>query len=292
RIAEDEMISNGIVAVGDICNNGLTITQKKKGRLWYRNFIESSGFPPSVAAERFQRSLDLYRAFESNLANNSIIPHAPYSVSPALFQMINHFPGNATLSIHNQEMADENLFFEDKQGDLLRMFEKMNIDISFFKASGKTSLQTWLPYLDRFQSMILVHNVACSDEDILFAKSQLAIRNAQAFYCLCPNANLYISNLLPDVNRFIRHDLKIVLGTDSLASNDQLSILEEIKTLNKHFPAVELSRLFQWATINGAQALGCDKIFGSFEKGKKPGIIHLQKSETNNLLDGKIHRIV
>ena len=54
--AEDEMLQNGIVAVGDICNNTLTIPQKTKGRLRYHNFIEASGFPPAVAEKRFQRS--------------------------------------------------------------------------------------------------------------------------------------------------------------------------------------------------------------------------------------------
>ncbi len=52
--AEDEMLANGIVAVGDICNNALTVSQKTKGRLYYHNFIEASGFNPHIAQQRFQ----------------------------------------------------------------------------------------------------------------------------------------------------------------------------------------------------------------------------------------------
>ena len=64
-----------------------------------------------------------------------------------------------------------------------------------------------------------------------------------------------------------------MLGTDSLASNHQLSITAEMKTIRKYFPAVDTEQLLRWATINGARALQMDNIAGSFEKGKKPGVV-------------------
>ena len=64
----------------------------------------------------------------------------------------------------------------------------------------------------------------------------------------------------------------IVLGTDSLASNHQLSILEEIKTIRLAFQDISLETCLQWATINGARALQLQSLMGSFEKGKKPGV--------------------
>ena len=290
---EFEMWENGIVAVGDICNNTLTIGQKAAGRLSYHNFIEASGFPAAVAASRFQRAVDIYNAYATALPSNSITTHAPYSVSPELFSMINAFPNNGVLSIHNQEIADENEFFQKGTGDLLRIYEAMGIDISFFKPSKKTSLQTWLPHFSKAQSIILVHNVATSAQDIEFA--QLSIINYQlsTFFCLCPNANLYISNVLPDVQMLIDHQCDIVLGTDSLASNDQLSILAEMKTLQQHFPALELTTLLQWATSNGARALQMDDMFGSFEQLKKPGIVLIAGMEGERLTDySKVRRIL
>ena len=284
---EHEMMQNGIVAVGDICNNDLTIKQKAKGNLYYHNFIEASGFPPAIAKTRFDRSLNFYNAYASVLPANSIVPHAPYSVSPELFQMINEFPANNILTIHNQEIPDENKLFEERRGDFLRMYEKMGIDISFFKASGRSSLQTWFPYFTKGQSIILVHNVATSEADIEFTKQQTSNLKLQTYFCLCPNANLYISDTLPDVHTFIKHDCNIVLGTDSLASNDQLSILEEIKTIMKIFPSLELEIVLQWATINGANALGIDKMYGSFEKGKKPGVVLIDQLEDKSLSGSK-----
>ena len=277
--AENKMLQNGIVAVGDICNNALTLPQKNKQKIQYHNFIEASGFPPAVADSRFQRSVDFYTAYAAAMPSNSVVPHAPYSVSQKMFALINNFLNNNILTIHNQETAAENDLFKKKEGNFLAMYQKMNIDISFFEPSNKSSLQTYLPYLKNFQSLILVHNVCTNAGDIKFEQQtclpdrQATNSKQQTYYCLCPNANLYISNTLPDVNLFIQHQCNIVLGTDSLASNHQLSILEEIKTLQKIFPEIPLQTLLQWATINGARALQMDNKLGSFEKNKKPGVV-------------------
>ena len=149
RHAEDEMLANGIVAVGDICNNKLSLPQKKRGRLLYHNFIEASGFVPEMAVTRFKRAVDIYSAFAENyqtpVLSNSIVPHAPYSVSEALWNKIIHFPGNHLMTIHNQETAGENDFFLHRQGDFLKLYELLNTDISFFIPTGKSSLQSFLP---------------------------------------------------------------------------------------------------------------------------------------------------
>ena len=271
--AEKEMLRNGIVAVGDICNNAITVPQKVKGNLAYHNFIEVTGFIPAAAGKRFQLMLDVFREFEKRLPANSITPHAPYSVSPQLFTMINETAGNRLLSIHNQEIADENDLFEKGTGDFLGMYDMMGIDISFFRPTGQSSLQTWLPHFNRKQTIILVHNVATSERDVEFASQYVSGPCIQLYYCLCPNANLYISNKLPRLPLFSALHEQMVLGTDSLASNQQLSILSEMNTLLRYFPALKQETLLKWATSNGAKALGIDNRFGSFEKGKQPGIV-------------------
>jgi cytosine/adenosine deaminase-related metal-dependent hydrolase len=82
----------------------------------------------------------------------------------------------------------------------------------------------------------------------------------------------------------MKHDCEIVLGTDSLASNHQLSILEEIKTIQSNFPAIETATLLKWATSNGAKALQLDSMLGSFEKGKKPGVVLINDSEIKRMI--------
>jgi aminodeoxyfutalosine deaminase len=293
--AEDEMLANGIVAVGDICNNTLTVSQKTKGRLYYHNFIEASGFNAEIAEQRFQRAKSIYEKYRDAFFRNDqypplepappmrgaggIVPHAPYSVADELWDLIINFPGNHLLTIHNQEIAAENELFLNKQGEFLELYAAMNIDASFFKPSGKSSLQTYLPKFLHNQSVILVHNVHTSENDILFG--QQTTTNGQLHYCLCPNANQYISRQLPDINLLMKHNCAIVLGTDSLASNHQLSILEEIKTIQQTFPAIEMETLLKWATSSGAKALQLDSLLGSFEKGKKPGVILIENNITS-----------
>jgi aminodeoxyfutalosine deaminase len=271
--AEDQMLENGIVAVGDICNNTLTIPQKIKGRIRYHNFIEASGFSPKVSEVRFQRAVDIFNEYASCSAiadaSNSIVPHAPYSVSDSLWEKIVEFPGNQLLTIHNQESEEEKDLFVEKKGGFLKLYDTLGIDTSFFQPSGRSSLQT---YLSRFlpgQQVILVHNVHTDQADLDYAKSV----NPGLYWCFCPNANFYITGKLPDVELFRKQGQTIVLGTDSLASNQQLSILAEMQTIRSSFPSIPVGELLGWATINGAKALQMDDSLGSFETGKQPGVI-------------------
>ena len=115
--AETEMKDAGIVAVGDICNNTLSIPQKQKGNLHYYNFVEASGWLPEVSETRFERAKTIYDAFERiqnpkfKIQNSSIVPHAPYSVSVNLWQRIQPYFQNKVVSIHNQETPFEDEFF-------------------------------------------------------------------------------------------------------------------------------------------------------------------------------------
>jgi cytosine/adenosine deaminase-related metal-dependent hydrolase len=277
-IAEEEMLQNGIVAVGDICNNVLTIPQKKLQKLRYHNFIEVSGFVPAFAKERFDRATAILSEYRSTLPHqrSTLAPHAPYSVSEKLFELINDATANDIITIHNQETLPEEDFIQNGSGEFLKLYEKMGIDISFYNPSNKSSLQTWWPRLNKNQSIILVHNVTTLAQDIELIKPSIANFQLSTSFCLCPNANRYITDTLPDVNMLMANGCTIVLGTDSLASNRQLNIVEEIKTLHKNFPAIPLQTLLQWATLNGAIALQMQDKLGSFEKGKQPGIVLIE----------------
>src|SRR6476469_1713764 len=233
--AEDEMLRNGIVAVGDICNNTHTLVQKKKGRLSYYNFIEASGWAPSVSGMRFERARSVFDHFESSGTNNknAIVPHAPYSVSDALWQNIQPWFENKVVSIHNQETAFEDEFFFSGGGDFNRMFRLMNIDNSHHSPTHATSLQSYYHWLKGARKKLLVHNTFTGEEDVKFIiKSNLeggkndgnGQNNYSTYFCLCINANQYIENALPPVDFLRKYHCNIVLGTDSIASNWALDI--------------------------------------------------------------------
>jgi aminodeoxyfutalosine deaminase len=296
RQAEEELYNSGTVAVGDICNTADSIFLKKDSKLHWHNFIEVSGFNEDFAQKRFEEIEKVYEQFSkelqpSNFSNSQVplaggfrgafTPHAPYSVSSKLFQLINENAVGKTLSIHNQETVFEDEFLQNKTGDFLRLYENLGIDILSFAATNKSSLQSWLPQLQHAKKIISVHNSFTNEEDILFGKQFSSTQ--EMYFCLCPNANLYIENTLPPIAMLMKNNCNIVLGTDSYASNTQLNIFEEIKTIQKNFPDISLEKILQWATMNGAKALGLEEFLGSFEKGKKSGVVLISNENSKRL---------
>jgi aminodeoxyfutalosine deaminase len=272
--AEKEMLKNGIVAVGDICNTDYTVSCKKSSTIYYHNFIEATGFIDAVANTRFNAAVKLYNELNA-VGNSSIVPHAPYSVSHTLFSLINNFKHNSLLTMHNQESIAEKEFLSTASGDMIKLYEAIKVDIKHYKAFGESALPIILSNISHSHKLILVHNVLTNKNDLIGVKERMN----NIYWCLCPNANKYIGNDLPDVELLRTHTSQIVLGTDSLASNHELNILSEIQTLQQHFN-LPLPELLKWATINGAEALGIENKYGSFEKGKTPGINLILNNET------------
>ena len=281
--AEGEMLQNGIVAIGDICNTDHTLLQKKQANLYYHNFIETSGFSDAIALERLEKNKKLYQSFVSINGVSSIVPHAPYSVSQKLLQLLVDFNENQVMTMHNQETPAEDDYFKSKAGEMQKLYQTLGISTSDFDAPGKSSIQHFCSTFLPNQPLLLVHNVFTTEEDLKLLKNHFIHYPHHLQFCFCPNANNYISNQLPNINLFRKHNCNITLGTDSLASNDQLCIYEEIKTIQKQYPEISIEELLQWATINGAKALGIDSHFGSFEKGKKPGLVIISEEKATRI---------
>jgi cytosine/adenosine deaminase-related metal-dependent hydrolase len=284
--ADQKMFDNGIVAVGDISNQVSSKEVKENSKIHYHTFIEAMGFNPERADAIMDYTKGIKQAFEPLPA--SIVPHAPYSVSSQLFELIREEAekADAFISVHNQETHHENAFFENKTGGFLDLYQFLGLGISFFEPTKKTSLQTWLPYIKE-QKTLLVHNTVSSKADIEFAK----YNNSNLYWCLCPQANLYIENALPDVDLLMDEGVKITLGTDSLASNHQLSILSEMVTLQK-YKQVSFEKLLNWATINGAEFLEFDQQLGTIEVGKKPGLNLIQLSADFVIESDQVKRLI
>jgi cytosine/adenosine deaminase-related metal-dependent hydrolase len=270
RSAEAEMAGNGIVAAGDISNDDFSFDFKSGSPLKYHTFVECFGFYPEKAETYFNQSKIVFQgATEKNLSA-SITPHAPYSVTPELFKLIFSFHKNrpAIFSYHNQESKAENEFFESGSGDFTKLFEHFRLPLSIFHPTGKKSLPSVLKYFPTDKKVLLVHNTESNPEDF-----QLALKkNPETFFCTCPNANHYIENKVPDYSAWKNYTDRICIGTDSLASNHQLSILEEMKTIQRHDASITTETLLQWGSLNGATFFGWENELGTIERGKKPGL--------------------
>ncbi|MFT4154552.1 amidohydrolase family protein [Parafilimonas sp.] len=285
KAADTEMYENGIVAVGDICNTADTIPAKHVSKIRYYNFIEAIGFTNNNISIVFERFIKLYNNFIiEELTDASIVPHAPYTISSAMFELINNASAGKIVSIHNQETEAENELYRTKTGDFFKLYQQLNINTGFFQPYGKSSLPSYLTLLSKAKNLLLVHNTFTTQADIDFAFQQSKANQQQVFWCFCPNANLYIENQLPDIKLFIDNDCNIVLGTDSYSSNYSLNLLDEMRTLQTHFPFLETERMLQWATYNGAAALGIQDRYGSFEKGKQPGILLITNFRDKKLM--------
>ena len=287
--AEAEMMANGIVAVGDISNTLDTLTQKAKHNLAYYSFVELYDLDPIRAADKILAGLEMQKQFQENCVRASLVPHAPYSVTNNLWHLLSAHFGIHTISMHNQETTDENDFFKTKTGSFLGMYERTKVNLDFFEATGLSSLQSILPIFKKAHHGILVHNSFTSAEDIQAVHAAMD----NAFWCLCPNANQYIEQTMPPVELLRSEKANIVIGTDSYASNWSLSVLDELKTIHQHHPEIPLEEMLGWATLNGARALQMDKHLGSFELGKKPGVVLIKGIDVvNGLLNASSQRIL
>ena len=244
KSADEEMTKNGIVAVGDISNNADTFSIKRNSSIHYHTFVELFGLDGNRAKEIFDAAQQTKQEYDNAGMSASLAPHAVYSVShelwDVLYQSYQSSPPQV-ISMHHQESRDE----------------------ANQKAKCKNCLQ-------KASRCLLVHNIYSTKNDL----SEYASDLKRYYFVLCPGSNLFIQNRLPDLKLFASQELcgNTCLGTDSLASNTNLSILEDMKIIQQHAPEIPLEMLLQWATINGARALGFDQSLGSFEKGKTPGI--------------------
>ncbi len=295
RLADALMEENGIVAVGDICNTSNSFDVKQKSSIYYHNFIETFASNPDWAIKAYHNSVDLFTQVVKLSRNNSvsITPHAPYSLSKKLFSLIKaHAEENSSiLSIHHQESEDENVFFSSNKSLIMERSRLFGVEKSDFENCGLSPLEAVSEYLPKQNPFLLVHNTVSSQKDIDFAHSLFS----KITWCFCPNANLYIENRLPDIPLFVQNNCRITLGTDSFASNNTLSILEEIRTIQKYFPQISFETILRWATLNGAEFLGIQELFGSIESGKSPGINLISDFDLTDLIPtskSKVERII
>ena len=119
------------------------------------------------------------------------------------------------------------------------------------------------------RKVMLIHNCCIREQDYDVIEQHFSQRPS---WVVCPRSNDYISGLRPPLELLRSRGAEICIGTDSLASNEELSMVGEMKMMSE----VPLAELCKWATINGAKALGIDDEFGRVEIGRKCGLVLLE----------------
>jgi len=250
--ADAEMTRGGIVAVGDIANGEAAFDVKSAGRIAYRTFAEFFGLR-TMAADGLRPLLRHPRT--------SLTPHSVYSVQDAPFRAL-CAEGTAPLSIHFMESPAEAELFAGR-GPLHEWYARAGFVCDFLHYGSPA--ERLVRSIPAERPLILVHACCVGEEEV---RRILAHFTAPVYWCLCPRSNRYISRLAPPVALLRSLGARICLGTDSLASNRSLSLLDELRALG----GVPLRESLRWATLGGAEALGLDDALGTVAPGKRPGL--------------------
>lgn len=244
KIALRELLNEGTGLVGEVTNTALTLDILKEAPLCAYIFQEILSFQGSPSLKELKDQESCIRITYS--------AHSPYTVSPLAIQAIKSYnqKRKKIFCIHCAESPEEIEFLKDGTGHIANLLKERGRWSDNFVPPGTSPVK----YLDTLgvlnQNTLLIHCVHLRDEDFEI----LSTKNV--WVCLCPRSNLYTGVGLPDLPRFLKYKIKLVLGTDSLASNDRLSIFEEIRTLLNFYPQVSALTLLEMATLNGTKLFG------------------------------------
>ncbi|TKG93441.1 amidohydrolase [Puteibacter caeruleilacunae] len=269
RKADKLMQRNGIVAVGDVTNTVNALEVKRKSLLKYHTFCEAFGILKERAERAFSKALDIREAYIQHGLKATIIPHSLYAVSDELLEMIDKVQED-TCSLHYMESREEIEVMSTGEGPLRRHYENtIGLELSGWQHPGISHAHRLNKWIGVDKKLLLVHNTFMNDNALNELKKDRSTDNT--WLTLCPKSNIHIEQQLPDIPLLMRSGFPLCLGTDSFASNDGLSILDEMRLIQQQYPETALVDMITWATVNGAEALGFEEQ-GSFEPGKRPGV--------------------
>jgi cytosine/adenosine deaminase-related metal-dependent hydrolase len=263
-----EARASGTSLVGDVTNTLATYDALADSALSAAIFRELLGFsapdPDAIVAAAQARIEELT---PNPSLRPSIVPHAPYSVSPALFDAIARHAGDRPISVHLGESPEEVEFLRDGTGPWRALLESLGVWNASWQPPGCGPVE----YLSRFglvnARLLAVHGVRFDDGEL----ARLAA--AGATVVACPRSNRWTGAGEPPIERFYASGVRVAIGTDSLASVDDLNLFAELAVMRELAPSVAAGRLLASATIDGANALGFADEFGSIAAGKRADLI-------------------
>jgi len=263
-----EAHASGTCLVGDVTNTFATYEPLIDSELSAALFTELLGFSaPDPDALVTAVSGQIAGLTPIAWLRPSIVPHAPYSVSPGLLQTIARWSAGKPLSIHLGESAQEVEFLRDGTGEWRDLLKALGVWNPSWAAPGCGPVA----YLDRLgmvnEKLLAVHGVQFTDAEL----GRLAA--AGATVVACPRSNQWTGAGIPPIDRFYASGVRVAVGTDSLASVGDLNLFAELAELRRLAPGVPASRILESATLAGAAALGFAAELGSIEPGKRSQLL-------------------
>lgn len=273
RDAVRELSETGTSLVGDISNTTASADALAAAGMYGVVFHELIGFRREHCAHVIEQAdRTLASSAPSPRVRRALAAHAPYSVSPDMFRAIaaRWAARGGPCSVHLAESREELQFLAAGQGAWRDLLERLN-----------AWDPTWTPprcgpveYLARCglpaAGLLVVHGVQLADDELQ------TLARAQATLVTCPRSNQWTGAGTAPVRRFYESGVAVAVGTDSLASNDDLNLFSELAAMRALAPNVPASTLLASATRVGARALGFGDELGTIEPGRRAALIAVQ----------------
>ncbi len=258
----------GTSLVGDVTNTLAAYDVLADSDLGAAIFRELLGFNvpnphQTVAAARAQLEALVPIAW----LRPSIVPHAPYSVSPALFEAIARAAGDMPVSVHLGESQEEIRFLQDGTGAWRELLGELGVWNDEWRPPACGPVE----YLDRLGlvsgRLLAVHCTQLTDGELA------TLARAGSTIVTCPRSNRWTGAGTPPIERFYAAGARVAIGTDSLASVEDLNMFAELAEVRRVARSVPAARIVASATVHGAGALGFGDEFGTIERGKRADLI-------------------
>jgi cytosine/adenosine deaminase-related metal-dependent hydrolase len=276
RRAIEQARKTGTGLVGDVSNTLATVDLLRRARMPGRVFYEQIGFNLTDVLGRIAQArstVDAARARSGDDVRISLAPHAPYSVSPALFTAIRRevdAQPDPITTVHLGESAQEVEFVRDGTGPARAMLERLGVWTDAWTPPGTSPVA----YLDELGFIdgrtLVVHGVQ-------FDRSDLdRLQRSGSTLVSCPRSNVHVGAGSPPLGTFYESGVNVAFGTDSLASVADLNMFNELAEARRIAPRVPARRLLESVTLIGARALGFDTDLGSIEIGKRAALLSVR----------------
>jgi aminodeoxyfutalosine deaminase len=257
-------LASGTTLVGDITSSGVGWTAVSDVNLRRVVFEEVLSLAPDRIELVLAQLTELIHSAETRPRQvHGVSPHAPYSVGPDLFRQTAEFARREKrrLATHIAETKAEVEFLLTATGE----FRDFLLNIGALPANWQSPKTSPIAYLDSLNvlgpSCLLIHCNYLDNESIM------RIAQSRSSVVYCPRSHSFFGHENHPIRQLLDTGVQVALGTDSLASNHSLSVLDEMRHLYTHRPDITPQEIFQAATIYGAIALGFDGMLGRLEAG-------------------------